>query len=99
MPEQNRAFDEVRQILRRMDRSIDEARERRLSDGSEEPETKASAHQTEEPRRKIEPTETIGGPPEQRPAGQTAKRAGASEYGRAKPLRAPEKDASAWRRN
>lgn len=68
------AFNQVKGILGKLDRSIDEARERRLGNGSEtEPETNAPTART--------------GDDQTTPQSQTNESEGAKRYGRAKPIR------------
>ncbi len=98
MPEQNRAFDQVKAILDKLDRSIDEARQKRLH--GDEPEADESQPQREPEKspqtRQNEPAQSDR--PAEVPSGQTARRAGSSPYGRAKPLRPNGNgDTAAWR--
>lgn len=98
MPEQNRAFDQVKAILDKLDRSIDEARQKRLHGDEPEAEQPAETQESENSpqARKIEPAEPDR--PAEVPSGQTARRAGSSPYGRAKPLRPNGNgDTAAWR--
>ncbi|TVS07961.1 MAG: hypothetical protein EA423_02750 [Phycisphaerales bacterium] len=98
MSEKNRAFDQVKAILEKLDRSIDEARQKRLH--GDEPEADES-----QPRRESEnsPRAQQNEPaqperPAEVPSGQAARRAGSSPYGRAKPLRPNGNgDTAAWR--
>ncbi|MEQ8770162.1 MAG: hypothetical protein RIB60_06605 [Phycisphaerales bacterium] len=92
MSASGKAFDEVKRILGRLDRSIDEARTKRL--GPDEP----PAPRRSEPARD---DQTIGGPPVAPKAPLPAPQRRPSKYGRAKPLRrgedAPKPDAtSTW---
>ncbi|MFG0326788.1 MAG: hypothetical protein ACF8SC_05925 [Phycisphaerales bacterium JB037] len=84
MSSRGRAFNEVKDLLGKLDRGIDEARKKRLH--GDEPEEPA------EPQREPEAR------PEQ-PGGSTttAPRPGASPYGRARPLRRGDENGSAWR--
>lgn len=74
-------FDQVRSILGRLDRSIDQAREKRLH-GDDEP--KQQSTQTAAPERRDEPKAPP--PPAVGPARQAPAKA-PSPFGRAKPLR------------
>lgn len=74
-------FDQVRSILGRLDRSIDQARERRLH-GDEEP--KADEAPVKAPERQSAPKAPP--PPAVGPARQASPKA-PSPFGRAKPLR------------
>ncbi len=90
MSASGKAFDEVKQILGRLDRSIDEARSKRL--GPVEP----PPTQRQEP---VSDERSIGGAAPTAPLPAPARRP--SKYGRAKPLRrgdeTPEPDAtSTW---
>ncbi|MFI4871388.1 MAG: hypothetical protein ACIARQ_06215 [Phycisphaerales bacterium JB061] len=77
-------FDQVRSILGRLDRSIDQAREKRLH-GDEEP----AATETAAPAGRTEPSAPP--PPAVGPARATPARA-PSPFGRAKPLRKTQDD-------
>lgn len=87
MAQQSRAFDQIKAILGRMDRSIDEARTKRLQPEDEPAEQQASTseHHTD-PKAPEAPA----------PAPGDVRRAGASQYGRARPLRR-ENDQGSWR--
>lgn len=89
MAQQSRAFDQIKAILGRMDRSIDEARTKRLNPEDE------PAEQT--------PHEAPSRPSPQKPplppAPGDVRRAGASQYGRARPLRREGDDQGTWRGN
>ena len=75
-------IDQVRSILGRLDRSIDQAREKRLHGDTESAPTSEPAARSEEPKgRTTEPP-----PPAVGPARATPSRA-PSPFGRAKPLR------------
>lgn len=88
MSSRGRAFNEVKDLLGKLDRGIDEARRKRLH--GDEPEVPA------EPSREPEPAS--GTAPEQPGRNTTtAPRPGASPYGRARPLRRADENGSAWR--
>lgn len=97
MSEQNRAFDQVKAILDKLDRSIDEARQKRLHGDEPEAEQPPRQESQNTPQaRQSEPSQPELAP--EVPAGQTARRAGSSPYGRAKPLRPNGNgDTAAWR--
>lgn len=99
MPEQNRAFDQVKSILDKLDRSIDEARHKRLHGDEPEAETQSEpARQPENQRDEASPEAAKPELPAEAPSGQSARRAGSSPYGRAKPLRPNGNgDSAAWR--
>lgn len=86
---QGKAFDEVKALLGRMDRSIDEARSKRL--GPDEPEPALPAR---------EAGASIGGGPKAPAPLPTPVSPRRAQYGRAKPLRdgAPAPRPSAWQR-
>ncbi len=92
MSASGKAFDEVKQILGRLDRSIDEARTKRL--GPDE---------TPAPRRAepVSDDQTIGGPAAAPQAPLPVPQRRPSKYGRAKPLRrgdetAPPESTTTW---
>lgn len=92
MSASGKAFDEVKQILGRLDRSIDEARTKRLGPAETPP-----------PRRSepVSDNQTIGGPVAAPQAPLPVPQRRPSKYGRAKPLRrgeeAPQPDpGSTW---
>lgn len=92
MSSRGRAFNEVKDLLGKLDRGIDEARRKRLH--GDEPEVPAEP--TREPE--AQSGARSGAGPEQ-PGGSTttAPRPGASPYGRARPLRRADENGSAWR--
>lgn len=88
-----RTINQVRNILGKLDRSIDEARERRLGqDGSEpvRPETPSA-----EPARS-EPERSAPAPAAPGIGHSTGPKAGASPFGRAKPLQRPGNSTGRW---
>lgn len=74
-------IDQVRSILGRLDRSIDQAREKRLHGGSESRPAGETAKPNEPAARSTEPPPPAVGPARQSPARAP------SPFGRAKPLR------------
>jgi len=81
-----KAFDEVKAILGKLDRSIDQARSRRL--GPDEVPQEAASDDEMIGRREEDASTVVGGTPSARPAAPNKGRARpASEYGRARPLR------------
>ncbi|MFG0306255.1 MAG: hypothetical protein ACF8Q5_08590 [Phycisphaerales bacterium JB040] len=81
-----KAFDEVKAILGKLDRSIDQARSRRL--GPDETPEEAGDGDELIGRREEDGSTVVGGNQPVRPAAPNKGRARpASEYGRARPLR------------
>ena len=101
------AFNEVRGLLNRMERSIDEARDRRLgkTDGSdtagpERPDldTVIGAHEDEDranARPDAVPSEAAGSPRLDAPAAPPSENR--TKYGRAQPLRRPPAPSGEWK--
>lgn len=91
MAETRRSFHQVKSLLGKMDRSIDEARSRRLGipDEPERPSVRSSDADALETV--IGRSETSGPEPEQGPAGDEESPGGPrrSVYGRARPLNRP----------
>jgi len=93
MGERSRAFNEVKALLGKLDRSIDEARQRRLDDQQKDsPETdepKSESGSNREPASDAPPAreDRAGGGSSPGPA-----RKSQSPYGRARPLRRPSGD-------
>lgn len=86
MTTSERTFNQVRNILGRLDRSIDEARDRRLR-GGDEPEQAPETAEAE-PQQRSEPparTPSEAPPPPVGPRRSTSR--APSPFGRAKPLR------------
>ena len=82
MADQGRAYNEVKELLGKLDRSIDDARDKRLHGDRPEP---APIQREPEPAPTEEPNGVAGTP-----------RPGASKYGKARPLR-PNNDVARWR--
>lgn len=82
MADHGRAYNEVKELLGKLDRSIDDARDKRLHGDRPEPQPSRSEP---EPRKSEEPNGTINPP-----------RPGASKYGKARPLR-PNNEQARWR--
>ncbi|MEL6499023.1 MAG: hypothetical protein AAF937_01680 [Planctomycetota bacterium] len=78
-------INQVRNILGRLDRSIDEARDRRLN-GSEDPEPQREQTPPPAPAQKAEPAQPSEAPPPPVGPRRSVNRA-PSPFGRAKPLR------------
>lgn len=83
MGTEGKAFNEVRAILGRLDRSIDAARARRVGPAHEEPEYREEPVQQRAPA----PEPTTPARPAPLPPGVAPTPARRSQYGRAKPLR------------
>jgi len=90
---EGKAFNEVRALLGRLDRSIDEARSRRLGpsvgDAKPEPEPAARAEPT------IDLDHEIGAP--RAPEPKTDLQRKSASFGRARPLKRDPDSASPWR--
>ncbi len=86
MAEQGRAFNEVKELLGKLDRSIDAARSRRLHGDRPDP---APPPSHEPPAPTPRPQHSVVNPP----------RPGASKYGKAKPLRPQNGETPRWRSN
>lgn len=84
MAEHGRAYNEVKELLGKLDRSIDDARDKRLHGDRPEPEP-IQPRREPEPRKVEEPNGVVNPP-----------RPGASKYGKARPLR-PNNDQPRWR--
>ncbi len=80
--EQSNAFNEVRAILGKLDRSIDEARSRRLE--PDQPTKCESVNEPASPRGSSVLDREIGGTSAQRPQTELQKKS--ATFGRAKPL-------------
>ena len=90
MEQGNKAFNEVRALLGKLDRSIDEARSRRLGPpASSEPNHNSVAHSTEQ---QIDLDQEIGGSTKK---AQTELQKRGAQFGRAKPLNRDKN--SAWK--
>ncbi len=85
MAEQGRAFNEVKELLGKLDRSIDAARNRRLH--GERPDPAPAPHSRPDPEPPQRPQHSVVNPP----------RPGASKYGKAKPLRPQNGEPPRWR--
>ena len=83
MADQGRAYNEVKELLGKLDRSIDDARDKRLHGDRPEP--------TPQPSRAPEPVK-----PEESNGVVNPPRPGASKYGKARPLR-PNNEPPRWR--
>ncbi|MCB9845787.1 MAG: hypothetical protein H6811_07385 [Phycisphaeraceae bacterium] len=90
--QQRRAFDEVKAILGKLDRSIDAARDRRLH--ADRPSAPAAAP-SHAPDRETPPAS----PPTNghEPAPLSPQRPGASKYGKARPIRPSNEPGAQWR--
>ncbi len=82
----NKAFNEVRALLSKLDRSIDEARSRRIGP-KEEPAPKPASENRPAPRSELD--RQVGAPRPQA-APLTPMQAKRAQYGRARPLNANE---------
>lgn len=97
MRNESPSFQHVKNLLGKLDRSIDEARTKRLGD-DDAPETPPSSERVDLDRaigsRAVDAEETVerAAPPEAAPspAEQAGPRPVPSKYGRAKPLRRPD---------
>ncbi|MBX3364155.1 MAG: hypothetical protein KF866_05255 [Phycisphaeraceae bacterium] len=92
-----RAFNEVKALLNKLDRGIDEARVKRLAPAHGDSQPKANAETTPAaPPTSAQPSGStiIGGPP-QNPASPANKPT--SAYGRARPLRPGPTNQADWR--
>lgn len=98
MAENQRAFNQVRAILDKLDRSIDRARDRRLH-GDRPPPQEVSPEPTGAGHSRPAKPEAPSQPPI---SSVSPQRPGSSKYGKARPLRQPphpgEANGSAWRR-
>ena len=94
MADKKQAFNDVKAILSKLDRSIDEARSRRLngpSQGESEDRTSKPIGENGPPAEPTKPGpragNTASGPAPSVPLAAPQRRAGASPYGRAKAIR------------
>ena len=90
--EQGKAFNEVRALLGRLDRSIDEARSKRLGPSVGAPSAPSNARPSVEPS--VDLDQEIGAPKGDGPKTDLQRKS--ATFGRAKPLNRPE-DAPQWR--
>lgn len=79
------AFNQVREILRKLDRSIDNARDRRLAGSPDDDRTDPARTHSDAPQ----PHQTPGGPLRARPMSPRPESPPADRPLRAKPLRRP----------
>jgi hypothetical protein len=96
--EQSNAFNEVRAILGKLDRSIDEARSKRLE--PEMPmrtEPAASVAPQSQTRNAVDLDREIGGAPQERAKTELQKKS--ATFGRAKPLNRNERPSAQWKGN
>ncbi len=91
MEQGNKAFNEVRALLGKLDRSIDEARSRRL--GPTQPESASNSFASDEKNSSIDLDQEIGG---STPETKTELQKRGAQFGRAKPLNR-DSSASAWK--
>lgn len=89
---QGKAFNEVRALLGRLDRSIDEARSKRLGPSIGAPNEEPSSAPVEPT---IDLDQEIGGSNE--PGPKTELQRKAASFGRAKPLNRGEENGAQWR--
>jgi hypothetical protein len=100
MAGENKAFNEVRALLNKMDRSIDEARSRRVGP-KQEPAERAQIASENRAAARSDLDRQIGAPRAQ-PAPLTPMQAKRAQYGRARPLNAsdappPRPPADGWK--
>lgn len=88
MSSESKAFNEVRALLGKMDRSIDRARERRL--GPEEPPVDRARPPVSQDQTVGGPKPELGNPPPASPRRNT-------QFGRARPLNREGQETTQWR--